>query len=217
MPTPGRAADEQRVVGLGGHLGDGQRGGVGEAVAVADHELVEGELGVAERRSVERVGASRGGVRWAARSRAAARRARRRVASGRRRARRLATRARRWRPRRARARRWPGAACRSARGSSAQRVRRRLERAGARRRARRPQRRRARCGRWARRRRGRAAACTRVQMCSSSALTAASVRSSPGGRCWELFERGPRGPGRATIANGPPDAAWRACPQLAGN
>ena len=43
------AADEQRVVGLRGHLGDGQRGGVGEAVAVADDELVEGQLGVAER------------------------------------------------------------------------------------------------------------------------------------------------------------------------
>ncbi len=47
-------ADEQRVVGLRGHLGDGQRGGVGEAVAVADHELVEGELGVAERARARR-------------------------------------------------------------------------------------------------------------------------------------------------------------------
>ncbi len=49
LADAGRAADEQRVVGLRGHLGDGQRGGVGEAVAVADDELVEGQLGVAER------------------------------------------------------------------------------------------------------------------------------------------------------------------------
>ena len=49
LADAGRAADEQRVVGLRGHLGDGQRGGVGEPVAVADDELVEGELGVAER------------------------------------------------------------------------------------------------------------------------------------------------------------------------
>ncbi len=44
-----RTADEERVVGLRGHLGDRQRGGVGEPVAVADDELVEGELGVAQR------------------------------------------------------------------------------------------------------------------------------------------------------------------------
>ena len=49
LPTPGRTADEQRVVGLGWHLRDGQRGGVREAVAVADDELVERQLGVAER------------------------------------------------------------------------------------------------------------------------------------------------------------------------
>ena len=49
LADAGRAADEERVVGLGGHLGDGQRGRVGEAVGVADHELLEGELGVAER------------------------------------------------------------------------------------------------------------------------------------------------------------------------
>src|ERR1039457_7675087 len=34
----GRAAHEQRVIGLCGHFRDGQRGGVSEAVAVADHE-----------------------------------------------------------------------------------------------------------------------------------------------------------------------------------
>ena len=33
--------EEERVVGLARGLGDGQRGGVGEAVAVADDELVE--------------------------------------------------------------------------------------------------------------------------------------------------------------------------------
>ena len=49
LADTGRSADEQRVVGLRRHLGDGQRGGVREAVAVADHELVEGELGIAER------------------------------------------------------------------------------------------------------------------------------------------------------------------------
>ena len=42
LAEAGRAADEQRVVGQAGHLGDGQRGRVGEPVAVADHELVEG-------------------------------------------------------------------------------------------------------------------------------------------------------------------------------
>src|ERR1019366_6671774 len=40
--------DEQRVVGVGWHLGDGQGRGVGEAVGVADHELVECELGIAK-------------------------------------------------------------------------------------------------------------------------------------------------------------------------
>ena len=42
LAEPGRAVDEERVVGLAGLLGDGERGGVGEAVAVADHELLEG-------------------------------------------------------------------------------------------------------------------------------------------------------------------------------
>ena len=41
MPRPGRAADEQRVVREAGHLGDGERGGVGEPVGVADDELLE--------------------------------------------------------------------------------------------------------------------------------------------------------------------------------
>ena len=49
LADSGRTADEQRVVGLRRHLGDRQRGGVRQTVAVADHELVEGELGVAER------------------------------------------------------------------------------------------------------------------------------------------------------------------------
>src|SRR3954451_20380596 len=41
-----RAMKEERVVGLSRHLGRGQRGRVGEAVPVADHELLEGVLGV---------------------------------------------------------------------------------------------------------------------------------------------------------------------------
>ena len=41
LAEAGRAADEERVVGQAGHLGDRERGGVGEPVAVADHELVE--------------------------------------------------------------------------------------------------------------------------------------------------------------------------------
>ena len=38
MPRPGAAVDEERVVGLGRRLGDGERGRVGEAVRRADHE-----------------------------------------------------------------------------------------------------------------------------------------------------------------------------------
>ena len=49
LADAGRSADEQRVVGLRRHLGDGQRGGVRQAVAVADHELVEAQLRIAER------------------------------------------------------------------------------------------------------------------------------------------------------------------------
>ena len=41
LAEPGRPADEERVVGQAGQLGDGERGGVGEAVGVADDELVE--------------------------------------------------------------------------------------------------------------------------------------------------------------------------------
>ena len=43
MPTPGRPVDEERVVGVAGELGHGQGGGVGEAVGVADDELLEGQ------------------------------------------------------------------------------------------------------------------------------------------------------------------------------
>ena len=46
LAEPGRAVQEERVVRLGRQLGDGQRGGVGEAVALADHELVEAVLRV---------------------------------------------------------------------------------------------------------------------------------------------------------------------------
>ena len=49
LADAGRAAEEQWVVCLGWHLCDRERGGVREPVAVADHELVEGQLGVAER------------------------------------------------------------------------------------------------------------------------------------------------------------------------
>ena len=41
LAEAGRPADVQRVVGEAGHLGDGERGGVGEAVGVADDELLE--------------------------------------------------------------------------------------------------------------------------------------------------------------------------------
>ena len=80
MPRPGPAVDEERVVGLAGLLGDGQRGRVGEAVARADDELLEGVLGV--QAAAARAGAGRPG---AGRRRARApspRRRSRRVASG---------------------------------------------------------------------------------------------------------------------------------------
>ena len=41
-----RSVDEERVVGVAGELGHGQGGGVGEAVGVADDELLEGQLRV---------------------------------------------------------------------------------------------------------------------------------------------------------------------------
>ena len=44
LAEAGRAVEKQRVVGLAGQLGDGERGRVGEAVGVADDELVEREL-----------------------------------------------------------------------------------------------------------------------------------------------------------------------------
>ena len=46
LAQPGLAVDEERVVGLGRRLGDRDRGGVGEAVARADDEGVEGVLRV---------------------------------------------------------------------------------------------------------------------------------------------------------------------------
>jgi hypothetical protein len=46
LAEPRRAADEERVVGEAGHLRDGQRSGVGQAIGVADHELVECEARV---------------------------------------------------------------------------------------------------------------------------------------------------------------------------
>ena len=46
LADPGRAVQEERVVGVAGQLGDRERRGVREAVARADHELVEGVLRV---------------------------------------------------------------------------------------------------------------------------------------------------------------------------
>jgi hypothetical protein len=43
---PGRAVQEERVIGLGRQLRHGQGGRVGEVVSLADHELIEGVLGV---------------------------------------------------------------------------------------------------------------------------------------------------------------------------
>ena len=55
LAEPGLAPDEQRVVGAGRRLGDGERGGVGEPVGGADDEGVEGvapvEADVVGRRS----------------------------------------------------------------------------------------------------------------------------------------------------------------------
>ena len=218
LADAGRPADEERVVGLRGHLGDGQRGGVGEAVAVADDELVEGELGVAERpgvlgrlAGVRRTALSEPGLAARGARRAQHRRVRGRGSSSVRGAEQLDRR----RPGRARARRSPGAPCRSvadpAAGAAAgagddEALAGELDRA---------QRARARCGRWARRRRRRARACTRDQMCSSSALTAASIRFSPGESDEDDSRGGPAGPGRATIANAPAGCP-AGSPQLAG-
>ncbi len=67
LADAGRAVDEQRVVGLAGELGDGERGGVGEAVRVADDELLEGvlrvEAGVVGRGGVVLGGGAVGGAR----------------------------------------------------------------------------------------------------------------------------------------------------------
>ena len=45
LAQPRRRVQEQRVVGLARELGDGQRGRVGEAIAVADDELLERSAG----------------------------------------------------------------------------------------------------------------------------------------------------------------------------
>ena len=46
LAQPRRAVEEERVVGLRRRLGDGQGGAVGEAVAGADHEALEGVVRV---------------------------------------------------------------------------------------------------------------------------------------------------------------------------
>ena len=48
LADPRRTADEEWVVGLSGELGNGQSGGVGEPVAVADDEVLEAVPGIAE-------------------------------------------------------------------------------------------------------------------------------------------------------------------------
>ena len=63
LAEPGRRVEEQRVVGLAGDLGDGQRGGVGQAVALADDELLEAVAGVELGGLAVGSGASAGGLR----------------------------------------------------------------------------------------------------------------------------------------------------------
>ena len=46
LAEPGASVDEERVVGVGRRLRDGERGGVREAVGRADHEGVEGVFGM---------------------------------------------------------------------------------------------------------------------------------------------------------------------------
>ena len=46
LADAGGPVDEERVVGVAGKLGHGERGGVGEAIGVADDELLEREAGV---------------------------------------------------------------------------------------------------------------------------------------------------------------------------
>ena len=50
LAEPGRAVEEERVVGLARELGDRERGGVGEPVARADHEALEGVVAVERQR-----------------------------------------------------------------------------------------------------------------------------------------------------------------------
>src|ERR1019366_5730537 len=59
-----RAADEEGVVRLGRHLGDGQSGRVREPIAVADHELLEGQLGIAHGGVEIHAGRTIVGRRW---------------------------------------------------------------------------------------------------------------------------------------------------------
>src|SRR5436190_24317049 len=72
LADTGGPTDEEGVVCVAGHLGDGQGGGVGEPVAVTDNELIEGELGVPRpvcRRSTAAGAVAPGpgsGTRWAA-------------------------------------------------------------------------------------------------------------------------------------------------------
>ena len=208
LADPGRAADEQRVVGLGGHLGDGQRGGVGEAVAVADDELLEGELGVAERpRRASAAPAAVPGEGCACLApvrahEAAAGRTRRveRAATTTSGPRTASTLACSTRPKRSPIQRQ---ACGGA--SSEQALVGELDAPAAAR---------ARCGRWARRRRGRAATCTRDQMCSSSGLTAASIRSSPRESDGNYSKEDPRA--RLGDYTQRLSGARRGCSQLAG-
>jgi hypothetical protein len=66
LAEPRLAVQEKRVVGLGGQLRHGERSRVGEAVALADHELVEAVLRVQPRAAlaVESGGRAGGWLIW---------------------------------------------------------------------------------------------------------------------------------------------------------
>jgi hypothetical protein len=63
LAEPGRAVEKERIVGLAGLFGDGERGGVGEVIGGADDELLEGVLGVGRGGRAPR-GVLGGGAGW---------------------------------------------------------------------------------------------------------------------------------------------------------
>ena len=68
LAEPGRPVEEERVVGLRRCLGDGQGGAVGESVAGADHEALEGVARVQLRDPGRRAAPSRGAAKLTRRS-----------------------------------------------------------------------------------------------------------------------------------------------------